>query len=184
MGKYVTIDISEFEEFFSKLGSAGKDFKNDLALFLEATGEQFLTILQDEIIRKGHVDTRLLLQSFTKGDDENIFVLHKENLTLEIGTNLEYAYYVNNGHNTVTANSPGAFYIGKSKKVARWVPGNWNGKDFEYDPSSNDGMILTQKFVPGTKFWESGIKILEEMLPEYMEAFMEDWIETKLGEFL
>lgn len=184
MGNYVSIDMSEFEKFFRKMGEAGRDFKKDLALFLEAMGEDFLVKVQDEIIKKGMVNTRLLLQSFTKGDEKNVFVLQEGNLTVEVGTNLEYADWVNKGHITVTANSPGAFYVGKFKEVARWVPGKWKGEKFEYDPSAKTGMLLKQHYVPGTHYWDNALTIMEKMLPGCMEAFMQDWIDTKFGELL
>ena len=100
MGRYFDIDVSEIREFANRLRIAEADFNNQMETFAEAIGYEFLRIVEDEIIRRNVVDTRLLLHSFTKGDSNNIWTLTDEGgkITLEVGTNLEYASYVNDGH--------------------------------------------------------------------------------------
>ncbi|MFM9597800.1 HK97 gp10 family phage protein, partial [Streptomyces scabiei] len=63
--------------------------------WLEAMGYEFLDIVQDEVIRTKTVDARRLLNSFQKGDQENVFSMSSGGLTLDVGTNLEYASYTN-----------------------------------------------------------------------------------------
>ena len=41
---------------------------------------------------------RRLLNSFNRGNDDCIFELNQNNLVLKIGSNVEYAAEVNNGH--------------------------------------------------------------------------------------
>lgn len=66
---YVKIDVSELKGFIGKLDKAAQgEFKKELTNFMEGIGNEFLRIVQDEIIRKQTVDTRLLLNSFSKGN--------------------------------------------------------------------------------------------------------------------
>ena len=70
----VEIDFAEYKEFFEKLARAGnRDFRKELETWLEGLGIELLRIIEDEIIRREVVDTRLLLHSFTKGNAENIW---------------------------------------------------------------------------------------------------------------
>lgn len=130
----VEFDMSEIREFFQSMERAAKgDFKKDMEEWLEAVGTDFLRVVQDEIVRRKVLDTRLLLNSFTKGDGGNVWELSDGDLTLEVGTNVEYAGYVNDGHWT---NPKGV--------QRRWVPGYWEGDRFIYDPSAKTGMLLKQ----------------------------------------
>ena len=91
----VDVDVSAFREFFSRIGQAASgDFRHEMELFLEGLGNEFLRVLQDEIIRRKVMDTRQLLASFEKGSQGNIWELTEGDLTLEVGTNVEYASYV------------------------------------------------------------------------------------------
>lgn len=162
------VEANEMKDFFSKLNSAGNgNFEKALGEFLDGLGLEFLRIIQDEIIRKKVMDTRLLLSSFHKGSGGNIWELSEGGLTLTVGTNVEYASYVNDGHWTCT----------KGEKM-RFVPGYWTGGRFVYDPKAETGMILKQKFVKGKHFWEDGIKILEKMLPSMTEKMIKDFFEN------
>ena len=165
-GKAIEIDVTELSAFFQKMGKAGGgDFKKEMQKFLIGIGDEFLRIVQDEIIRRKVVDTRLLLHSFSKGDGNNVWKLSSGNLTLEVGTNVQYASYVNDGHWT------------NPKGVAtRWVPGVWNGSHFEYSPGAKTGMLLKQHWVTGKHYWEGAIRILEKMFPQLMEAKLQQWI--------
>ena len=91
----VTFDTVELENFVKRLGKAAQgDFKRALNKFLEGLGMEFLRILQDEIVRRNVLDYWLLLHSFQKGDGENVWTLDENGLTLEVGTNVEYAKFV------------------------------------------------------------------------------------------
>lgn len=159
-------------DFFEKCAAAGNgDFKKALAEFLEGIGVEFLRIVEDEIIRRKVVDTRLLLSSFHKGDSNNVWEVSDGGLTLEVGTNTEYAGYVNDGHWTC-----------KKGEAMRFVPGYWNGGRFQYDPSAKTGMMLKQKWVEGKHFWESGIRILEKIMPEILEAELQRWFDSYFGQ--
>lgn len=163
----VTFDFSEFKDFFERFRNAAKgDFNKEISEWLDALGIEFLRVVEDEIIRRNVVDTRLLLHSFTKGDANNIWEVSDNGLTLEIGTHAHYASYVNDGHWT------------NPKGVAvRFVPGVWNGNKFQYIPGSKTGMILKQHWVEGRHYWDSAMRIFEKMFPDLAEAKMQQWID-------
>ena len=102
--RYVDIDMSEFKEFFGSVERAAKgEFRKEFERFLEGLGYEFLRILQDEIVRRKVMDTRLLLASFEKGSNGNVWNIQEGGLVLEVGTNVDYASYVNDGHYTLRA---------------------------------------------------------------------------------
>lgn len=163
----VEIDLSEMKDFFQRLQAAGKgDLRAEAAIWLEALGVELLRIVEDEIVRRDVTDTRLLLHSFIKGDVNNVWEIFDGGLTLEIGTHVDYASYVNDGHWT------------NPKGVAvRFVPGQWNGDKFEYIPGSKTGMVLKQHWVEGKHYWDSALRIFEAMFPSLAEVKLQEWID-------
>lgn len=161
------MDLDEFREFFKRCRSAARgDFKKECEQYLEAIGNEFLRILQDEIIRRKVMDTRLLLASFHKDNENNIWILSDGDLSLEVGTSVKYAEYVNDGHWT----NPAGVEM-------RYVPGYWKGDSFVYDPKADTGMVLKQKWVPGAHYWESALRILDDILPGFLEQKLQTWLD-------
>lgn len=166
--KYVNIDTSDAGRFFDALEAAARGgFRKELELFLEGLGVEFLRIVEDEIIRREVLDTRLLLASFHKGGDNNVWDITDGGLTLEVGSTLKYAGYVNDGHWT---NPKGV--------ERRFVPGYWEGDRFIYDPEAEGGMVLKQKWVDGKPYWDSALRILDKMLPEFLDAKLQEWLDN------
>ena len=99
-GRYVSIDTTELRRFIERLNQAGrgKEFEKELSRFLDAIAVEFLSYVQDFIIQAGSVDTRLLLNSFQKSGEGNVFIAQEGGLQIEVGTNVEYASFVNDGH--------------------------------------------------------------------------------------
>lgn len=163
-------DISALKLFAGKLQKLkNADIKKDAALWLEATGLELLRIVEDEIIRRQVVDSRLLLHSFTKGDANNVWTVTDGGLTLEVGTHAHYARYVNDGHWT------------NPKGVSqRFVPGVWHGDHFEYIPGCKTGMVLKQHWIDAQPYWDSALFIFEKMFPELIGAKFEQWLSQYL----
>jgi len=161
----VEFDLSSFADFVKKLRSAAQgDLRKEFAVFVEGLGAEFLRVIEDEIIRRKVMDSRLLLASFHQSNENNVWEISDGGLTLEVGTNVKYAAFRNYGHWT---NPKGV--------ERRWVPGRWDGHRFIYDPSANTGMALKQQWVEGAHFWEAAIKIIEKMLPELLEKWLQNW---------
>jgi hypothetical protein len=172
-----TIDDFQIIAFYRELQRYGKSnaFRKECAKFLEACGLDLLRIVGDEIIRREVVDTRLLLASFTKGNKNNVWEASHDGLTLTVGTNVEYASYVNDGHWT----NPKGVYV-------RWVPGYWQGNigpggmnsRFVYDPGAKTGMLLKQHWVEGKHYWEAAIRIFDSIFPKILMRKMQEWMAT------
>ena len=173
----VAVDTSELERFFAVVDKAAKGgFRKELELFLEGIGNEFLRILQDEIVRRKVMEYRLLLNSFERGADGNVFEISEGGLTLEVGTSVNYASYVNDGHWT------------NPKGVAmRFVPGDVeldaDGKivKFTYNPGANTGMTLKQHWVEGAHYWESALRILDRIFPELLDRKLQQWMDAYFG---
>ncbi|HGO9410854.1 TPA: HK97 gp10 family phage protein [Bacillus cereus] len=149
-----------FREFSAKLNRMANGLDQNVALWLEASGFQFLEEVQNQIISLGVVDTRLLLNSFTKGDGENVWRSSDGGLTLDVGTSVSYAKVVNDGH----------------QQVRRFVPGRWEGHNFEYDPNAPTGMMLTAKFIEGRPYWDNAIAIYERMFQTAFDRQFRQWV--------
>ena len=150
--------------------AASGDLKKEFAVWLEAMGMEFLDLVQDEIIRTETVDTRRLLNSFDRGDGDNVWQLDEGGLKLEIGTSLSYAQLANDGHFTIDPDS------GKDR---RWVPGKWVGDRFEYDPGATTGMLLKFQWVEGSNYWNNALAIFERLFQSGLERRMQRWLEQR-----
>ncbi|HWR07103.1 HK97 gp10 family phage protein [Sporomusa sp.] len=161
MAKTFKVDINGLKEFSQKLKAAADgDLIKQYNLWLEAAGMEFLDIVQDEIIRLKVVDTRRLLNSFTRSDSDCIFKLTGKGLKLEIGTNIEYAQWVNDGH-----------YIGSKKLTIKTKNGrklalrnikNWVGK---------------RKWIEGYHYFDISLEVFEKILVTSMEKKLQEWLD-------
>lgn len=174
-GKYVRIDATELRRFVERLNQAGrgKEFEKELSRFLDAIAVEFLSYVQDFIIQAGSVDTRLLLNSFQKSGEGNVFIAQEGGLQIEVGTNVEYASFVNDGH-----------WLNPKGVDMRWVPGEWQGERFIYQPGAKTGMLLKQKWIEGSHYFDDAIRLMERMAPQFMERKMQQWLEQYFSDFV
>lgn len=161
------IDISELTTFFNALSNAAKgQFKKDMQRFLEAAGFDFLRVVQDEIIRLQVMDTRLLLHSFEKGGEGNVWEISDGGLTLQVGSSVNYAAWVEDGH-----------FLNPQGVPVRFVPGEWQGDRFIYQQGASGGMLLRQKWVEGRHYFESALRIYERIFQQSAEQAVQRWLE-------
>lgn len=156
----ITVDLGDLDRFTRKCRAAAADLKPYAGKVLEEAGEEFLNIVQETIENAGNVDTGKLLASFTKGGSGNIWRLNLGGLTLTVGTNVDYARYVNDGHR---------------QQPGRFVPGVWDGSHFRYVPGANTGMVLKASFVKGSHFFDKSVQVLERMFPEVANRAFEQF---------
>lgn len=171
----MSIDTTELRRFIERLNQAGrgKEFEKELSRFLDAIAVEFLSYVQDFIIQAGSVDTRLLLNSFQKSGEGNVFIAQEGGLQIEVGTNVEYASFVNDGH-----------WLNPRGVGMRWVPGEWQGERFIYQPGAKTGMLLKQKWIEGSHYFDDAIRLMERMAPQFMERKMEQWLGQFFSDFL
>jgi hypothetical protein len=93
----------------------GKEVKAEIKQWIDALGMQFLTEVQNQILHVQAVDTRRLINSFHRGGAGAVWKKQNRGLSLQVGTNVEYARYVNDGHRTRVARG--------TQNVPRWVEG-------------------------------------------------------------
>lgn len=174
-GMYVSIDATELRRFVERLNQAGrgKEFEKELSRFLDAIAVEFLSYVQDFIIQAGSVDTRLLLNSFQKSGEGSVFIAQEGGLQIEVGTNVEYASFVNDGH-----------WLNPRGVDMRWVPGEWQGERFIYQPGAKTGMLLKQKWIEGSHYFDDAIRLMERMAPQFMERKMQKWLEQYFSDFV
>lgn len=160
------VDCTEIKEFINELNKIkGETLKNEFKLFIDGLGLEFLRIVSDEIKSRNVVDTRMLLASFTKGDVNNCWKWTDGYQTLEIGSLLEYAAPVNDGHWTCKKGKPGRFVPGDVVLDA-------NGKviEFTYNPKAKTGIYLKQQWIKARPYFSYSFEVISNMLPEMMEA--------------
>lgn len=167
----VDFNITGFKDFFSELQEQAKGgFRKEITEWLDAVGNEFLRIVEEEIVRRKVIDTRNLLASFHKDADGNIWDLDEDGLCLEVGSEVEYASYVNDGHWT------------NPKGVAiRFVPGYFEGDRFIYDPSADTGMVLKQHWVEGAHYFDSALHAMNKILPGLAEKKLQEWGDKYFG---
>lgn len=166
----VHVKLNGVDKLLKKLRRvSGDNLQRQFALWLEASGFEFIDIIQDEIKRLETVDTRRLLNSMDKGSEGNVWQIKNGGLTLQIGTNVKYAKAVNDGHWT---NPQGV--------ATRWVPGNWNGDRFEYDPGATTGMLLKQQWIESQPYWDNAVVIFKRVFAASFERKFGEWISREM----
>jgi hypothetical protein len=171
MAGAVEFNLSAVNEFIQRLRQAAQgDFKNELELLIHSLGTDFLAVVEDEIKRRGVMVTRNLLASFHEGGEGNVWEISDGGLTLEVGTNVKYAAYVNDGH-----------WLNPKGVETRFVPGYWSGGRFVYDPNAKTGMVLKQRWIEGSHYFDGAVRIFEKMFPDILEAKLQKWLEKYFG---
>lgn len=157
----VEIDMSKMRDFADRMNEAAHGgFKDELETLLDALCEEYLRVLQDVIVSMQVVDTRALLNSFHKIDVKE----SGTEMTLEVGSNLVYAQWVNDGHH---------------QRPGRFIPGEWNGSKFKYIPGAKTGIVLKKDWVEGKHFIERSLFVMERKLgPAIFEKKVQEWLET------
>lgn len=160
------MDVSGLEDWITKIERARNALKPEAADCLEEIGEKFLDLVQKEIKAKKHLDTRLLLSSFHRGGANSIWELDEGSMTLTVGSALEYAKYVNEGHRQ----TPG-----------RFIPGVWHGDRFDYIPGARTGMVLKASYVAGSHYFDNAEHSIQRDMDDMVEDFFKKFWKKYFG---
>ena len=141
--------IEGWEEFVENFGKLADKWDAKKAKLLEKMGN----IYHSEVIPHVPVDTSRLV--------ENIFV-YTEGIPqdyIEVGTNVHYALYVNDGH----------------VQHKRFLPADKLsvGGRAKYLKDGSKGIMLKERYVQGKFFMEKGFKDAEPRLERAIYSFME-----------
>jgi hypothetical protein len=171
-GKAMSIDLSEYEKFFREVADAGNGkLKKEIMEWIDGIATEFLDVLVEDVIKTDAVATRDLIHSFERGAPGNIWTSKEGTLSIEVGTSVKYASYVNDGH-----------WTNKKGVERRWVPGYWTAPPgdptarFVYDPSAKTGMLLKQQWIKGKHYWDKALRDMERILPKFTEKAVEKWV--------
>ena len=166
-----SLQVEGLQDFAEQLKAAtGAGLKKDIAEFLNAAGVEFLRIVQSELKSSHTVVTGNLIGSFGMGGSGNIWEIGDGGFSLTVGSNVEYASYVNDGHFTTPAGVE-----------RRFVPGYKKGRRFVYDPSAKGGITLVRKWISGKHYWEAAIRHSEPILQKEAEIAIDKWVAKYFG---
>lgn len=158
------IDTKQFDDFARKFNQlATSDIKTQLLKLLEHSGKTFLNLVEEHLRGSQRSNTDELLKSFKKGGNHNVWTMDASgsNIQIEVGSELEYASFVNDGH----------------WQEARWVPGIWSGNTFQYEAGAKTGMMLKAQFVEGEHYWDAALLAYEAIFEREAEQMMQIWFD-------
>ena len=147
-------EIPGWEEFTKRCQNVVDKWDAKKALLLEKMGTICQAEIKAEIDRGEHVDTSRLIDSIS------VFVGGIPHDYVEVGTNVEYALYVNDGHAQHRGFLPVSYLSVKGKK--------------KYIDSSENigGIMLKERYIPGAFFLEKGMQAATPRMKRLGESFM------------
>lgn len=147
-------DLTRFIASFQAIINEADQFHRDL---LTKLGWRTMSQIKGETpVDTGNLRNRWELTAVYKIGDE---------FFIDINNSSEYASFVEDGHSTT------------GQGVARrWVPGNWIGDKFVYDPNSKDGMMLTKKWIDGKHMAAISLKRLENRIQHEYDVALTKWL--------
>lgn len=159
------IDTSQLNDWIRKVEAVQRDLKPTAEDALEEIGEKFLDLVCTEIRAAENVDTRLLLSSFHRGSANNIFELDGGSMKVTVGSAVDYAAYVNDGH----AQQPG-----------RFIPGVFDGNGtFRYEKGAKGGMVLKASYVYGSHYFDKAVFRMDG----YTSKIAEEWFDALFSRY-
>ncbi|WP_235615952.1 HK97 gp10 family phage protein [Brevibacillus reuszeri] len=155
----------DFREFQKRMEKLNRNTPEIMERIMYQLGEELLNHVIDELGSQDLIDTGTLWNSFSQGDQNNVWEFDgdRNTLSLEVGSNLTYAEYLNDGYT-----------IDKSY----FVPGYWNGVGkFIYDPSAKGGFMVKPRSFIGRKYFDIALQDfqggMQALLQKLLQAEME-----------
>lgn len=151
-------EIEGWDEFVERFSRYVDKWEAKKAQLLMKMGN----IYQSAVVPHVPVDTSRLVDSIT------IFGEGIPHDFVEVGTNVEYALYVNDGH----------------VQHKRFLPADKlsvGGKAKYLKNRNQKGIMLSEKYIPGTFFLEKGMQDAKPRLNRLVESFMEQTAREAVG---
>jgi hypothetical protein len=144
-------EVEGWDEFVENFGKLADKWERKKSILLGRMGN----IYHAEVIPHVPVDTSRLVDSIT------VFYEGIADDYIEVGTNVEYALYVNEGHVQHKRFLPASkLSVGGKKKYLK----NKNQK----------GIMLKERYVAGAHFMEKGMEDAKPRLYKLVNSFMEE----------
>lgn len=159
---FTGFEIRGLDDLINVLDSLARgEILQAIAKAMEQLGEALLREAQ----KRTPIDTGLLWHSLQRGHPQNLWQLDLRRgvVRLTLGTDVDYALFIEQGHWTNPQGVP-----------IRWVPGYWLGDRFIYDPTSDTGMALKQQWVPGAHMFEIAFEEIERLAPDFLDRVLEE----------
>lgn len=151
----IDFEIEGWAEFVEKFSEFVDKWEAKRAVLLKRMGNIYCEEVQKELQAGHHVDTSRLVDSifvFGEGISQGY---------VEVGTNVEYALYVNDGH----------------VQHKRFLPAerlSVGGKAKYLKNRNQKGIMLQERYVAGAFFMEKGFESAKPRLERLIESFMRD----------
>ncbi|GED55560.1 HK97 gp10 family phage protein [Brevibacillus borstelensis] len=183
----------DFRQFEQKLRKLDKRVPEVLQQIVYRLGEELLNAITDEILRQsdgkergnGVLDTGTLLNSFSQGEPGNVweFDADRNAITLEVGSNLTYAEYVNDGYTISRSYFVPGFFTLNGRRIDDTKGLSYSQRQelkFHYDPDAEGGFTVRPRTFIGRKYFDIALKnfqggmnrIIEEMLDKELERMV------------
>lgn len=169
-------DFNGLAEKFRKL--SGEGMQRILRNIAEAVGESLLNFIIDEINHQGLIDSGTMVNSFTRGEDGNVWEwdVDRNVITLEVGSNLGDE----EGNEDIWA-YPRLVNEGYTIHKAHFVPGKWTKSgSFKYDRNAKGGFLAKPRTFIGRRYFDIAVEQLEGGL----NKLIMERLEKELGRML
>ncbi|WP_400162920.1 HK97 gp10 family phage protein [Brevibacillus sp. TJ4] len=153
-----TLNKKDLERQYRRLKKQSKrEVEAAMDRVARKAGFQVLRGAQDRApVRDG-----VLRESLMVGNPDNIFdlILRGTKAEITVGTNLEYARYVEEGF---------------TQRKGQFVPGYWDKEKFIYAPDHPGGMVLKGKRIPGVHYLARSEAEVESVMDELIKEELDD----------
>ncbi|OAB34254.1 terminase [Paenibacillus macquariensis subsp. defensor] len=170
-------DFDGLARKFKKLSDEG--VSEILRNIAEAVGETLLNLVIDEIDKQDLINTGLMWNSFTRGEDGNVWEwdVDRNAITLEVGSNLG-----TRSNDPSKAGYPRLINDGYTIHKAHFVPGYWDSVGaFIYDPKAKGGFMAKPRSFIGRHYFDIAIKQLEGGMNALIQKRLEKELERMLS---
>lgn len=172
------MDYRDFEQLAKKARNFAEDhLPGIIHRIIEELGEALLNAVIDEIYDQDLIDTGLMLNSFARGNEGNVWEWDSSRnaITLEVGSNLG-----TDGQDSEEWGYPRLINDGYEIKKAHFVPGYWNsGGSFVYDRNARGGFIAKPRKFIGRKYFDIAVEGFEGgmngLINRRLEAELARW---------
>lgn len=155
----------DFRDFQKRMEKLNRSMPQALERIVYQLGEELLNHVIEELTHQDLIDTGTLWNSFSQGDANNVweFDADRDTLTLEVGSNLPYAEYLNDGY---TIEKP------------YFVPGYWNGVGkFIYDRDAKGGFMVRPRTFIGRKYFDIALQDFQGGMKALLEKLLQAELE-------